>query len=218
MIELIGIALLIYGIVGVVGSLVIYWWMVRPAGPIEKLKDRLTYLAARLQEGALLARRANEIAPRVSDISQKAYENLGEIIRPIRHGAVVLDDAALLMRGTERLLNGAIDRVLGPSEQTEPQMDFQVSTGTQLGEIKHKVDKIGDLVSEVKYFSRDAKIATDELIRDLEPLPNQLEEGRQMVLEINQSRWVEAVPALITTYFGLTHVAFALIGLALWHI
>jgi hypothetical protein len=41
-----------------------------------------------------------------------------------------------------------------------------------------------------------------------------LEEGRQMVLEINRSKWLEAGPALITTYFGLTHIAFALIGLA----
>ena len=69
MVEFIGIALLIYGIIGLIGALVMYWWWARPQGPLQNLHKQLTHLANLMQESVLLTRRANELAPKISDIS-----------------------------------------------------------------------------------------------------------------------------------------------------
>jgi hypothetical protein len=216
MVESIGAILLLYGVIGLIGLVVAYGWLHKPHGPLQRLRERLQRLDNILQESLVLTQRANELAPQLRDLSHKTYQNLDGMIKPIRQGAEVLDDTAVLMRGAASLVNEVVDRVIGPTETVMAQQKPHSSVGDQLDDTKEKVDELGDLIVEMKYFAKDTTRIADELIPEvLQPLPHQVEEAQHMVQELSHSKTLDTIPQLGLAYFGSIHVALALVGVAL---
>lgn len=276
MVRIVGVVLLVYGAIGVVGTVALFWWLTRPQGPIQELRNRLNEVAQKLQDGVLGASRAKELAGALSDILGKTHDKVKEVPPPIRLVSGFLNTVGqffqtvkslldsmppvpVLRLETKRLLpeikfdtpvvtNISFDQVevagvtvlIPPPHPEIKQVGFAVGpvdvqvlvqsnaqplapvgqvfdqAGTQIIKAKEKLDEIGNLVDEVKDFISNAKVATDQLIKDvLDPLPGQIADVRKNVLAVSQSRLLTFIPLLGLGYFGLIHLAFVLTGLAL---
>ncbi|MDP2951728.1 MAG: hypothetical protein Q8O76_00240 [Chloroflexota bacterium] len=274
MVKLVGLLLLVYGAVGVIGTLALFWWLTRPLGPIQELRNLLEGVAEKLEDGVLRARKAKVMASTMSHILGQTHDKINEVIPPIRLVSGFLNTVGQYFQTAKSLLLSISVPVLIPETKTLPQIGFKTpvvtnvwfdqvdiagfkvlrfpphvdigeasftagpvdvpvlrlsnaqplapvgqifdQAGTQVIRAKEKLDDIGNLVEEVKDFTRDAKVTTDELIKDvLDPLPDQIADVRLKVLAISQSRLLAIAPLLMLGYFGLIHLAFALTGLAL---
>ena len=130
--NLIGVILLIYGIAGVVGTLIVVGMLKQP---VEKMRELLGSLSQHFDKGGDAALKASGFVNDTAPILQKIAEVLQKIVQVVRNIAKPLGDAANLLKSVESTLNAIKVPALAPQTKTmDLSLDVPVVTGLSLKE------------------------------------------------------------------------------------
>lgn len=145
MVKAIGGLLLVYGLAGVAGTLLIAWLLVRPQGLLQRLRQVLGELVAKLQWGVDKAQQAKALSHTGSQVLGDSRDKLGEVLVPLRATATFLGAAAAYIKGVEAPLNAVAVPTIGPPTFQTLEFNFGVNllTGFALQEHDHSIAGVG---------------------------------------------------------------------------
>jgi hypothetical protein len=135
--QIIGVVLIVYGIVGLIGTILLHRWLSGPHGPIARLRQRLLTLAGQLHEGSISAQQTLQLArhlrTRLQSVADKVHD-MTDVLRRIAE----LVSATSSEIGQLRPLTDAFKLTVptSPASTTViPQTGFSVEvvTGVKLG-------------------------------------------------------------------------------------
>jgi hypothetical protein len=132
MVKIIGTALLIYGVAGVVGTFLVYGTL---RGPIQKLRELLKDVSGKLDQGGDHAKKASDWINKGSPILQKVADLLAKIVAFIRQVAQRIGEVVGLINSIESTLDSIKVPVLTFQTRTlSLSFGTEVVTGVRLKE------------------------------------------------------------------------------------
>jgi hypothetical protein len=236
MIDSIGVAMLAYGIAGIIGTFIAYGALRKP---LYKLQEQLSLLAEVLNESGNLVKESGEGVGRLGSVLQKLAEGAAQIAASIHETAKWLAGAAASIKSVEPklatvkipMLKFTFDMVKIPIidkeikfitsvEVTEiqplqPAGEIFRVAGQQVESAGKLVDQTAGQAGKVKDHTLEAKASVEAAAERLKNFAGKLEEAGENVMEISKNKALALVSKLILGYFFFIHLAFALVGLAL---
>jgi hypothetical protein len=135
MTQLIGVVLIVYGIVGLLGTILLYWWLTKPQGPIARFRQRLLSLSGQLHEGSTSAQQALRLARDVRALFQSVTAKVHDVTDHLRLLVQIVNQLAVKFGEFLPLTDAFKVKAPGaPATVTIPQTGFSVPvvTGVRL--------------------------------------------------------------------------------------
>ncbi len=94
----------------------------------------------------------------------------------------------------------------------QPVGDIFRITGDQIAKVGNQIDLAADSVENLQNQALQAKANVESTVQSIQDFADKLDDASKNILEMSRSKLFSIIPALILGYFGLIHLAFALIG------
>ena len=164
-VKLIGLVLLLYGILGVIGTVVIYLFLVKPQGPIQQLKKLLVQIAQKVSDTVGLVNRSIGMARDLKTILRSTHDQLGQVPQPLQQVADGLGTIETVIQNVENGLNSVHIHVPVLPPTTTPQT-FSVSIPTVEGVGLTKLGNLGGF----EIWGPPIKITTGSITKSVGPI------------------------------------------------